>query len=128
MPETSVITKYRRENLCKITSGAISSLAPITEIAFGKGGLDEAGEPLTPSEDQSSLFNELTRFPIDEVTYPNDTTARYTVTIPEDALVGEKISEAALVDCNAEICAIKTMYPKQKDRGVSFIFSFDDEF
>ena len=128
MPDTSAITKYRRENLCKITSGAISSLAPITEIAFGKGGLNEAGEPLTPSEEQTTLDNELTRYPIDGVTYPNETTARYTVTIPEDDLVGEKISEAALVDRNGEICAIKTMYPKQKDSGVSFTFTFDDEF
>lgn len=128
MPDTSVITKYRRENLCKITSGAISSLAPITEIAFGKGGLNEAGEPLTPSEDQSSLNNELTRYPIDGVTYPNETTSRYTVTIPENALVGETISEAGLVDSNGELCAIKTMYPKQKDEGVSFTFAFNDEF
>lgn len=128
MPDTSVITKYRREILCKITSGNISSLAPITHIAFGSGGIDESGEPLVPSELQNALNNELARYPIDSVWYPENTTAQYTVTIPEDALAGSKISEAALVDSSGNLCAIRNFYVKQKDSGISFVFAFNDEF
>lgn len=128
MAETSVITNYRRENLCKITSGAITSIPKIAKIAFGDGGVDEGGEPKTPLATQESLNSELARYDIDGVTYPNATTARYTVTIPKADLAGEKISEAALVDAAGKLCAIKNMYVKQKDEGVSFEFTFDDEF
>lgn len=125
---TSVITKVRRENLCRITSGAITALPPITHIAFGSGGVDNTGEPITPIDTQTTLNSEVGRYPIDGVEYPITTTARYTVTIPKDDLGGVKISEAALVDANGELGAIKNMYVKQKDVGTSFIFTFDDEF
>lgn len=128
MAETSIITKARRENLCKITSGAVSAIPAVTHIAFGDGGVDANGEPVVPSETQTALNHEIARYPIDKVEYPTDTTAQYTVTIPKGDLIGEKISEAALVDRSGVLCAIKTMYVKQKDEGVSFIFTFDDEF
>ena len=38
----TVITDYRREQLCKITSGAISSLPAIAEVAFGDGEIGRA--------------------------------------------------------------------------------------
>lgn len=125
---TSVITKTRRVALCKLTSGAITTMPAITHIAFGGGGVDANGNPVTPSETQTALKQEITRYPIDGVTYPIDTTARYTVTIPKEDLPGEKISEAALVDSSGALAAIKTMYVKQKDAGVEFTFTFDDEF
>ena len=128
MSETSVITKKRRTNLCKLTSGAISTMSPITQIAFGTGGVDADGEPIAPLDTQTELNREIARYPIDSVVYPVDTTARYTCTIPRSDLPGEKISEAALVDSSGELCAIKNMYIKQKDDGVSFAFTFDDEF
>lgn len=128
MAETSVITKARRIGLCKLTSGAISTLSPITHIAFGTGGVDATGEPLIPTETQTALHSEVARYPIDAVVYPVDTTARYSVTIPKADLAGEKLSEAALVDSAGALCAIKNMYVKQKDEGISFTFTFDDEF
>ena len=128
MPETSVITQFRRASLCRITSGDISSLAPITHIAFGSGGVDSDGEPLIPTEQQTKLNSEIARYPIDGVDYIESTIAQYYVTIPEDDLAGLKISEAALVDSNGNLCAIKNFYVKQKDSGVSFVFAFNDEF
>lgn len=122
MSETSVITRARRIKLCAIASDTI------THIAFGDGGVDSNGDPIMPLETQTSLNNEIARYPIDGVEYPVDTTARYTVEIPKNDLVGMKISEAAIVDKDGALCAIKTMYVKQKDDGVSFIFNFDDEF
>lgn len=128
MENTSVVTKIRRINLAKITSGAIESIPPITKIAFGKGGVDSSGNVITPSETQTSLNNQIGIYSIDSVTYPVQTTARYTVTIPENELVGESISEIALVDSAGNLCVIKNTLPKGKDNGVKFTFEFDDEF
>lgn len=124
----TVITDYRREQLCKITSGAISALAAIAEVAFGDGGVDEAGNVLQPVGSQQALTHEIGRYPIDRVEYPVATTARYTVIIPAADLAGEQISEAALVDSEGNFCAIRNMLAKGKDDGVAFIFTFDDEF
>ena len=128
MNEYSVITKQRRIALCKASSDASQPLAPITQIAFGSGGAGEDGEPLTPLETQETLAGEIERYPVGSVTYPAETTARYTVTIPAGELTGQSISEAALIDSEGDLCAIKNMYPKRKDTGVAFTFEFDDEF
>jgi hypothetical protein len=129
MSETSVITKYRREKLCQITSGAISTLAPVTHIAFGKGGVDSDGAPVAPLDTATSLSNEIARYPIDKSPeYPVPTTARYEVTIPAGELAGALINEAGLVDGDGGLCAVKTFLTKGKDNGVTFTFTFDDEF
>lgn len=124
----TVITNWRREQLCKITSGAIESIAPVTQVAFGDGALDENGEVLPPSASQTELLHEIGRYGIDKVEYPISTTARYTVTIPAADMAGAQISEAALVDSEGNLCAIRNMLAKGKDEGVAFIFTFDDEF
>ena len=128
--ENSVVTLHRRISLCKVTSGAVSILAPITHVAFGDGGTDANGDPLLPSGTQTSLNNELAQYEISSVTYPLDppTTARYTVTIPAADLPSARISEAALVDSDGNLCAIKNFYAKGKDPGIAFEFTFDDQF
>lgn len=126
--DNSIVTKYRRQKLCEITSGAISTLSPITHIAVGSGGVDGSGKPIAPDVDAAGLVNELARYPIDSVEYPVPTTARYTATIPEDDLPGATINEAALVDGDGMIHTIKSFLNKGKDAGVTFTFTFDDEF
>lgn len=124
----TVITTKRREKLCKVTSGAVSSIAAITHIAFGDGGVNADKSVISPSVSQTALKHEVGRYAIDGVTYPISTTARYTVTIPKADLGGKFISEAALVDSDGDLCAIRNMLEKGKDDGVEFIFTFDDEF
>lgn len=128
MTENSVITKRRRVKFCRASSDATRPLPVITHIAFGTGGVDVRGEPIAPTEDMTELRNEVVRYPIAGVSYPVDTTARYTVTIPKDEQEGVPFSEAALVDSDGDIAAIKSMYVKRKDAGVAFTFEFDDEF
>ena len=129
MPENNVvITNLRRERLCKITSGALEKMPAITHVAFGDGGVSEDGAVIPPTGSQTELRHELGRYAIDGVTYPVSTTARYTVTIPANALAGTQISEAALVDADGGLCAIRNMLPKGKDADVTFTFTFDDEF
>lgn len=123
-----MITKIRRILLTQITSGAIDVLPPISHIAIGDGGLDDNGDPKQTVETQVELFNEIARYPIHELTYPIETTARYSITIPENDLVGARISEIGLIDAYGNLCAIKTMFEKVKDDLVLFTFEFDDEF
>lgn len=125
---TTITTTARRELLCKATSGAAETIPAITKVAFGSGGVDEQGAVIAPSAAQTALNNEVARYDIDGVTYPAPTTARYSVTIPADALEGVEISEAALVDSEGTLCAIRNTLPKGKDAGVAFLFTFDDEF
>lgn len=125
----TVITDYRRAMLCKITSGAISALPPVTHIAFGDGGTGSDGQPIDPIGTQAALNHEVGRYALDNPpAYPIPTTARYTATIPKADLAGVNISEAALVDSDGKLCAIRNMLPKGKDGDVEFIFTFDDEF
>ena len=128
--ESSVITLHRRVSLAGITSGTISSLAPIAHVAFGDGGTDSSGHPIIPSETQTALTRELARYQIDEVRHPltPPTMARYAVTIPAGDLSGARINEAALVDANGNLCAIKTFSDKGKDPGLAMQFELDDEF
>lgn len=74
MANTSIITNYRRTKLCQITSGDVTTIAKITHVAFGNRGVDSGGEPLTPASSQTSLNNEIARYPIDSVEYPIPTT------------------------------------------------------
>ena len=128
MNENSVITKTRRRKLCMAASDPEKPLAVITHVAFGNGGVNESGEPLVPLETQTALNRELARYEVESVTYPDETTARYAVTIPQNELVGGEINEAALVDSAGDVVAIKNMYTKKKDEDVSFTFEFDDNF
>ncbi len=122
-----IVTRYRRENLAKITSGEISEIPKVSHIAFGSGGC-ENGEIKTPTEVQETLFNEVKRYPVGSVEIISGTTARYKVEIPANELNGVSINEIALVDEDGKLCAIKTFASKIKDEDMKFVFEFDDEF
>lgn len=126
--QTSITTYYRRKKLTEITSGAVSSIPAITHMAFGSGGVDSNGNIIVPTEDQEALNNEFCRYPVEVVTYPVETTARYTAVVPRGEQSGQSFSEMALVDSSGKVCAIKNMLVKQKDSDVIFTFDFDDEF
>lgn len=125
---TSVVTRARRINLAKITSGAVTTIPKITHIAFGDGGVDDDGQPKQPLETMTALNNEVGRYAVGTPTNPVETTNRYTVTIPESDLNGKNINEMALIDEDGVLAAIKTFLSKGKDEDVKFTFEFDDEF
>ena len=122
------MTLYRRKSLSQITSGAVNTIPKVAYIALGTGGVDEGGQIITPSEDQTELKAEAGRYPIDKVEYPVETTARYTVTVPEADLSGTAISELGLLDEEGNLCAVRNCSPKIKDADEEFTFQFDDEF
>lgn len=126
--ENSIITKFRREQLAKITSGVIETMAKVAYIALGDGGLEEDGTPTQPSEEQTGLVREIGRYPAEAPAFPVSTTARYTITVPEGELAGEKISELGLLDADGKLVAVRNCSPKIKDADEEFTFVFDDEF
>ena len=67
-----------------------------------------------PWKHKTALNSELARYEVESVTYPAETTARYAVTIPKDALVGEEISEAALVDSDGDVVASRPCTPRRR--------------
>lgn len=126
--DNAIITLYRRIKLAQITSGYITKLPKIKYIAFGDGGVDSSGNLIAPFENQTQLNNEFCRYEIEDFEFPVETTVRYKVNIPRVEQAGKKFNEMALVDEDGNLCAIKTMYTKQKDEDVIFSFEFDDEF
>lgn len=124
----TVITLYRRGSLARITSGAVSTLPAVTQIALGDGGVDQAGAPVAPEEGQTALKHEIKRYSIEPVGYPTDTSVQYSVVSPEEDLVGEKVSEMALVDAEGNLCAIRTFSAIPKDPDMKLTFTFVDNF
>ena len=124
----NVMTLYRRKNLTQITSGAVSTIPKVAYIALGTGGVDEGGQIITPSEEQTELKAEVGRYPIEAVEYPVETTARYTIIVPVGDLDGAAISEMGIIDEAGGLCSIRACSPKIKNYDEEMAFVFDDEF
>lgn len=122
-----VITAKARENLVKARAGDIT-LPAIVGMAFGDGGVDAGGNPITPSSSATALNHQLLRKVVSGHTYPNATTCRYTCTLTTSELAGESISELGLYDSNDDLVCIKTFTAKGKDADIELTFTVDDEF
>lgn len=128
MSKKSVITLYRRIKLAQVTSGEIERIPKIAYMAFGRGGTDESGEPLTPSEEQTELNDEICRVPINNVEFPIATAVMYTAILPRGQYTGEKFNEFALVDEDGCLCAVQNTYTKQKDEDLAMTWEIEDQF
>lgn len=122
-----VITKAARSKLVKARAGAIT-LPKIVGMAFGNGGVDDNGEVITPTENQTELNNELYRKEIDTYEFTDDTTCRYVCLLEETELAGEYISEIALYDEEGDIVCLKNMFSKGKDPDIRQTYTVDDIF
>lgn len=128
MAAKSVITLYRRIKLAQITAGEIDKIPKIAYMAFGSGGVDENGEPVTPSEEQTELNNEICRIPVSKVEFPTATTVKYTAVLPQGKYTGEKFNEFALADEEGYLCAVQNTYTKQKDEDLTMTWEIEDKF
>ena len=122
-----VITTTARSNLVRARAGDLT-LPPIVGIALGDGGVDSSGEPVPPSQDQTTLTHELLRKPVNTHTYPSATTCRYECVLTGSELAGIKISELGLYDSEGDMVCIKTFYEKRRDEEIEMTFTVDDEF
>lgn len=108
--------------------GTTGALAKVVKMAFGDGGTDANNVPIPPITGAEALGHELLRKNLASVSYPVPTTVRFTGTLDEADLIGQDISEVALVDENDDIVAIKTFTQKGKDAESQLVFQWDEEF
>lgn len=123
----AIITVAARRKIVQARAGAIL-LPRIAEMAFGDGGVDGMGNVIPPTENQTTLRSELIRKPIDSYQFIGETTCRYECTLDEGELVGQSISEIALVDEQGDVVCIKTFTSKGKDTDIAQTYLLDDIF
>lgn len=113
MAEAITSNAYRRRVAKHMADN--SALPPIAYVAFGDGGHNADLTPKAPNAYANGLAHELLRKPLASITQED----LYSVTgkgVLESAeLVGARISEAALLDSNGQICGLKTFAPKLKE-------------
>ena len=95
-----IITVIGRKKLCKAHAGDIT-LPPITQIAWGDGGVTEDGVPKATTGNEISLYNELLK---------------------------KNISEMGLYDSDGDLIAYRTFLRKGKDEDIPLIFDMDEVF
>ena len=127
MAQNVIITKKARKKMVQARAGAIT-LPKIVGMAFGSGGVDSAGNVISPSETQTALKKELLRKPISGYTFVTETTCRYECTLGESELAGQYISEIGLYDSQGDIVCIKTFTKKGKDDDIEMTYTLDDVF
>lgn len=123
----AVVTLKARKKMVRARAGEIG-LPPIVGMAFGTGGVDETGIPVTPSGSDEELKQEIFRKEVDSYTFTDDTTCRYLCTLAVGECDNAEISEIGLYDSEGDIVAIKTFKKKGKDSDLEMTFQVDDIF
>jgi hypothetical protein len=103
-----------RARLAAAVAGA-GPVPVVAQIAFGRGGHDDSGNAKPVDASRTTLFDERLRKAVDSIDQPTPTEVRVKGVLLETELNGETISEAALVDSNGQLIAMKTFAPKVKE-------------
>lgn len=124
-----VITVTGRKKLCMAHAGD-ATLPAITKMAWGNGGVDENGQPISTTGNEIGLYNELLAKDVESHVYVNEekTTCRYTATLEAGELDGEEISEMGLYDADGDLVAYRTFMRKGKDADIPQIYDMDEIF
>lgn len=110
----TVIANAYRARLAKYHADG-TPIAPFGFMAFGDGGHNANGTPKTPDPDSMGLARELHRVPLTAVSQPNSYTVSCEGRLEQGELVGATVSEAALLDTEGRLVAIKTFAPKIRE-------------
>ncbi|AET59504.1 hypothetical protein HPL003_13765 [Paenibacillus terrae HPL-003] len=121
----TVTTAYARGQMARARAEG-GSLTKVVKMAFGSGGVDQAGKPLPLEGTEQSLKKELIQKDITSFEFIAPATIRYICSLEEAELAGETINELALVDSAGKLTAVRTMSNKTKDADMEFIFEIDD--
>lgn len=109
-----VITDLKRKKLA-VATHTTGTIPVVKYIAVGSGGVDESGKPIVPKKESTELNHEILRREYTSSRKISESCFEYSLLIGADELVGEKISEIALVDAENDIVAIATFFEKGKD-------------
>lgn len=111
---STVITNAYRARMADFHAG-IGPLVPFASMAFGNGGHNPDGTPKPANADATALGHELLRKPLKSITRPEAYTVECEGRIEPGELTGFAISEAALLDADGQVVAIKTFAPKIRE-------------
>lgn len=125
MATKAITTTIAKKKMLLARAGQ-QELPAITQMAFGSGGVNVAGEVLEPSEGQQELREEIYRKDIDKIEVISDTQIKYYCTLDENELVDKDISEIALVDADGDLVTIKNFKAKGKDSDFEMTFKIND--
>lgn len=125
MATKAITTTIAKKKMLLARAGQ-QELPAITQMVFGSGGVNLAGEVLEPSEGQQELSEEIYRKDIEKVEIVSDTQIRYYCTLNENELIDKDISEIALADADGDLVAIKNFKAKGKDSDFQMIFKIND--
>ena len=126
MATKSVITKIRRKKMAE-ASHTTGTVAKITHIALGSGGVNADGTVIVPLAENVALKKEVVRKPYTSSTKTSDTSYEYTIKLEEDELVGTFISEMALIDEDGDVVAFSNFLAKGKDE-TEVTFTIEDNY
>lgn len=126
MATKSVITKIRRKKMAE-ASHTTGTVAKITHIALGSGGVNADGTVIVPLAENVALKKEAVRKPYTSSTKTSDTSYEYTIKLEEDELVGTFISEMALIDEDGDVVAFSNFLAKGKDE-TEMTFTIEDNY
>lgn len=110
----SVISMVRRKKIAEATHNS-GMLSGAKWIALGSGGCDSNNQVIAPLAENIGLNNEIIRKKYDSYEKITDTKFEYKILLEPDELVGEFISEIALIDSDGDVIAFASFTPKGKD-------------
>ena len=113
MSETVTSNAYRRRIAKHMADN--SPLPPFGFMSFGDGGHNPDLTPKAPNPEAVALAHELLRKPLSSITQPTPYTVECEGRIDAGELTGAYVSEAALLDADGQIVAIKTFAPKIRE-------------
>ena len=108
-----VITDKHREKLARATH-TTGQIAKVSKIALGIGGMD-GGDVRVPSGGDTGLKTEIVRKEFTASEQITDFCYEYALSLEAGELVGEDISEMALIDDDDDFVCILCFLPKTKD-------------
>ena len=108
-------------------AGKTGTIAKITQIAVGNGGVDAQGNIRIVTDVDTKLKSELLRKAYADCRTASDTSLIYDIKLEPDELVGENISEILLIDADGDPVAFMTFLPKGKDY-VEMVISIEDSY
>ena len=126
MATKSVITKIRRKKMAE-ASHTTGTVAKITHIALGSGGVNADGTVIVPLAENVALKKVVVLKPYTSSTKTSDTSYEYTIKLEEDELVGTFISEMALIDEDGDVVAFSNFLAKGKDE-TEVTFTIEDNY
>lgn len=103
-------------------------LPVIRYLAFGDGGLDDNGQPISPDPTANALNHELFRLPIESVGYSLPYKADLEVNVTSAEFNDTPISEFGAVDEEGDFVGFQTFLPVTKQDIVTLAFCWTCQF